>query len=224
MCLIIKKPAGRRISADFLENAWKRNSHGWGSFHVADDRVVSARGLAFDELLAHNAALPLDAEVYLHVRKATFGHVNEAMAHPYEVRSGLMLMHNGSIHHLAPTDPALSDTSELARMLRDMLQGLNDAQAASLIRTQGFQRLTDPLVHGSMVVLLDRHGPVRLGRGWHVVQDHEWDGVMPGIEVSNTHAWAPKFARPRPPWRQLAQAFQGLWAGRPKLGSPPRGA
>jgi hypothetical protein len=215
MCLIIKKPAGRRITVDFLENAWKRNSHGWGSFHVADGKVVWARGLKFDELVAHNATLPVDTEVFLHVRKATFGHVNEAMAHPYFVRDGLMLMHNGSIHHLAPQDPSLSDTAELARMLHDMLSGLDDAQAAALIRSQGFIRLTAPLIHGSMVVLLDRHGPVRLGRGWHVVQDHEWDGVMPGIEVSNTHAWAPKFARPRrPAWRQVAQAVQGLWPRR----------
>lgn len=210
MCLIIKKPAGRRITLDFLENAWKRNSHGWGTFHVEDGRVVWARGLRFEELVAHNARLPFDTEVYIHVRKATFGHVNEAMAHPYFVRDGLMLMHNGSIHHLAPQDETRSDTFELARLLHDMLAGLDDVQAAVLIRSQGFARLTAPLVDGSMVVLIDRHGTVRLGRDWHVVKDHEWDGVMPGIEVSNTHAWAPKAIRHVRPWRQLAQTALGL--------------
>lgn len=214
MCLIIKKPAGRKITLDFLENAWKRNSHGWGTFHVEDGKVLWARGLRFEELVAHNARLPFDTEVYIHVRKATFGHVNEDMAHPYFVRDGLMLMHNGSIHHLAPQDETRSDTSELARLLHDMLAGLDDVQAAVLIRSQGFARLTAPLVEGSMVVLLDRHGTVRLGRDWHVVKEHEWDGVMPGIEVSNTHAWAPKAIRHVRPWRQLAQTALGLLGNR----------
>ena len=214
MCLIIKKPADRRITADFLAHAWERNSHGWGTFHVEGDCVVWARGLQFDELIAHNAQLPFGTEVYIHVRKATYGHVNQEMAHPYWVRDGLMLMHNGTIKHLAPQDAALSDTSELARLLRDMLQGLDDGQAAALIRSQGFKALTAPLVLGSMVVLLDRHGPVRLGRAWHVVQHHEWDGAMPGIEVSNTHAWVPKGGAPRPPWRQMAHSLLALLAGR----------
>lgn len=219
MCLIIRKPADRRIGADFLQNAWQRNSHGWGAFHVESGRVVWVRGMQLDELIAFNAGLPLGTEVYLHVRKATYGHVNEEMAHPYQVREGLMLMHNGSIAHLAPRDVALSDTSELARLLRDMLQGLSDDQVASLIRSEGFERLTAPLVNGSMVVLLDSHGAVRLGRSWHVVQRHEWDGAMPGIEVSNTHAWVPKGGHPRrwPNWRQLTQACQVLWGRRARI-------
>lgn len=191
MCLIIKKPAGRRITADFLEHAWKHNSHGWGSFHVEGGKVSWARGLKLSELIAYNAQLPLDEEVFLHVRKATYGHVNEEMAHPFFVRDGLMLMHNGTISHLAPQDVAVSDTSELARLLRNMLEGLDETQAAALIRSQGFLRLTAPLIHGSMVILMDKQGAVKLGRAWHTVQQHEWDGAMPGIDVSNTHAWVP---------------------------------
>ena len=214
MCLIIKKPADRRITVDFLENAWKRNSHGWGSFYVEAGQVVSARGLEFDDLVAHNARLPLEAEVFLHVRKATYGQVNAEMAHPYRVRDGLMLMHNGSIPHLAPLDRVRSDTHELAHQLNNMLDGLSDEQAAVLIRSKGFARLTAPLIHGSMVVLMDNQGPVRLGRGWHVVQPHEWDGVMPGIEVSNTHAWVPKGVYRLPQLRQLGQGLLAALAGR----------
>ncbi len=214
MCLIIKKPAERRIAPDFLENAWQRNSHGWGAFHVEDGQVVWERGMHLHELMAYNARLPLDREVYLHVRKATYGPVTPDLAHPYVVRPGLMLMHNGSISHLAPQDPQLSDTAELARLLRNMLDGLSDEQAESLIRSDGFARLTAPLIQGSMVVLFDRLGAVRLGRDWHVVQRHEWDGVMPGIEVSNTHAWVPKWGRPPTGWRQWPQAVLAWWGGR----------
>jgi len=190
MCLIIKKPLGRRIATDFLENAWQRNSHGWGCFHMAQEGVVWARGLALDELIAHNARLPLDAEVYLHLRRATYGEVNHDMAHPYVVRHGLLLMHNGSLDCLAPENTALSDTSELARLLRDMLSGLSDTQAAKLIRSQGFRALTAPLIEGSMVVLMDGSGPVRLGRDWHTVQAADWNEAMAGVEVSNVHTWA----------------------------------
>jgi predicted glutamine amidotransferase len=55
--------------------------------------------MAFDELLAFNRQLPLDAEAYLHLRKATYGRICHDLAHPYLVREGLLLMHNGSIHH-----------------------------------------------------------------------------------------------------------------------------
>ena len=189
MCLIIKKPAGRRICPAFIENAWHHNHDGWGSFHLHGDEPVWSKGLALQELLSHNAALPEAAEVYLHLRRATHGVVNQDLAHPFLVRSGLLLMHNGSIEHLAPRDPGLSDTAMLAQSLRDMLTGLSAAQAAALLRSQGFASLTAPLIHGSMVVLLDPLGAVRLGREWHVVQDGQWHGAMAGIEVSNTRTW-----------------------------------
>jgi len=196
MCLIIKKPVGRHIAADFLENAWQRNSHGWGCFHMAQGVVIWARGLHLDELIAHNARLPLDTEVYLHLRRATYGDINHDMAHPYVVRDGLLLMHNGNIAHLAPQDPARSDTFELARMLRDMLDGLTDTQASCVIRSHGFRALTAPLIDGSMVVLMDAHGPVRLGREWHTVQAADWSDAMAGVEVSNTHTWGRMLPKP----------------------------
>lgn len=214
MCLIIRKPAGRRIQADFLENAWQRNAHGWGAFCVESGTVRSARGMHLPDLLAYNAALPLETEVYLHLRRATYGAINEQMTHPYQVRDGLLLMHNGSMHPLAPQDPALSDSAEFARLLADMLRGLDDHQAAALVRSEGFRRLTAPLVQGSMIVLFDRDGAITFGRDWHIVQDHEWDGAMPGVEVSNTHAWLPKGGRRVPGWRQWVAACRALLGGR----------
>lgn len=214
MCLIIKKPPGRRIGADFLENAWQHNHHGWGCFHrdTSEGQVIWERGLGFDDLLAHNARLPLDTEVYLHLRRATYGEVNHDMAHPHVVRPGLLLMHNGSIDHLAPQDTALSDTAELARLLRDMLGGLCDAQAASLIRSQGFRALTAPLIQGSVVVLMDASGPpVHLGRAWHTVQSTDWHEAMAGIEVSNLHTWGRQPAA-RPATAEAVVSGEGVVA------------
>ncbi|RZK99903.1 MAG: hypothetical protein EOP36_17680 [Rubrivivax sp.] len=207
MCLIIKKPAGRTICADFLKNAWERNFHGWGGFFVQNGEVVWERGLDFDDLVAYNRRLPAHVEACIHLRKATYGDVNHDMAHPYTVRPGLMLMHNGSIPHLAPQNPALSDTSELARLLGDLLKGLSDEQAAAMVRSPAFARLTAPLIEGSMVVLMDQGGVVRLGRDWHTVKSCEWTGAMTGIEVSNSHTWGEKA-------RALSrQAQRGSWQG-----------
>lgn len=208
MCLIIKKPAGRSICADFLKNAWERNFHGWGGFFVQDGEVVWERGLDFDDLLAYNSRLPAKVEACIHLRKATYGEVNHEMAHPYMVRPGLMLMHNGSIPQLAPQNPAFSDTSELARLLGDLLKDLSDEQTAAMVRSPAFARLTAPLIDGSMVVLMDQGGVVRLGREWHTVKSCEWTGAMTGIQVSNSHTWGEKA-------RELARQAQrrGTWQG-----------
>jgi len=191
MCLIIKKPAGRHICPDFIENAWRRNHDGWGSFHLEAGRPVARKGMDLASLQAHNQRLPREAEVFLHLRKATYGHVHHDMAHPYRVRDGMYLMHNGSIDHLAPSDPERSDSAELARLLGSLLHGLSEAQAIKMVRSEGFTRLLAPVIQGSMVVLLDAQGPVSLGRDWHRVQPREWGRQMQDIEVSNTHAWVP---------------------------------
>ena len=196
MCLIIRKPRGRHIDRDFLENAWQRNAHGWGCVHLLGAEMRVSRGLCLQSLMAHNAALPQDVEVYLHLRRATRGAVNHEMTHPFVVRPGLLLMHNGNIDHLVPQDPAHSDTFELARLLEDMLTGLTDAQVASMLRSQGFRSLTEPLIDGSMVVLMDAFGPVRLGRDWHTVSAAEWSDTMDGVQVSNANTWGRHLAQP----------------------------
>ena len=211
MCLIIEKPAGRRIPAEFLAHAWQRNAHGWGVCHREAGRLAWRKGLVLDELTACNDALPLHAQAWLHLRQATYGPVQADMAHPHVVRPGLLLMHNGSIHHLAPQDASRSDSAELAAVLRELLAGLDDARAASLLRSDGFRRLTAPLLKGSMVVLVDGQGAVRLGRDWHVVGRDEWHGDMQGVRVSNTHAWTPLCTGP---WQQVWRALRRGWASR----------
>jgi hypothetical protein len=208
MCLIIQKPAGRRISADFLTHAWQRNDHGWGMFHPAPGGPAWRKGMTLDELLACNDCLAIETEAYLHLRQATYGPVHAEMAHPHVVRDGLLLMHNGSIHHLAPRDPAVSDSAELATALRDLLAGLDAEQAAALLRSEGFRRLTAPLIQGSMVVLIDAQGAVRLGRDWHRVRQGEWHRDMQGVNVSNVHAWTPLSMGL---WQQALRAARRRW-------------
>lgn len=201
MCLIIHKPSGRPVCPEFLANAWLRNGHGWGIVTWdAEGQPQARRGMRLPELLAQAAALDHEAPAVLHLRQATVGAVNLAMVHPFEVRPGLWLMHNGSIAHLRPAKGQHSDTAELARLLADLLAGQSDEQARATLRSEGFERLIAPLIRGSMVLLLDRDGLVRLGREWHRVAADEWLPSMHGMEVSNARTWRPHCPQR---WRQL---------------------
>jgi hypothetical protein len=190
MCLIIRKPPGRLLPAAFIEHAWVNNHDGWGGCVMGRGEPTATKGMQLDGLLAFNAALPSGCEAFIHLRKATHGAVNLAMAHPFEVMPGLQLMHNGTIAALAPDDPRSSDTAALAAELCNLLDGLAPTQARALLRSNGFNRLLGPLVEGSMVLLIDADGAVLLGRDWHVVQPGQWDASMVGIQVSNCHTWA----------------------------------
>lgn len=215
MCLIIHKPAGRRISAEFLSHVWRANDHGWGVFRLVGGVPTGDKGMELEGLQAANATLAVDEEACLHLRQATYGCVQPTLAHPHVVREGLLLMHNGSIHHLAPRAPGHSDSTELAAALRSLLLGLDADQAADLLRSEGFRRLVAPLVKGSMVVLLDHRGLVRLGRDWHRVRQGEWHADMQGIAVSNTHAWTPLCTQPwQQAWR-LARRRWAMWVAHP---------
>lgn len=173
---------------------------------MRNGELVWARGLELNELLDFNRRLPDNVEACLHLRKATYGEVNYDMTHPYAVRPGLMLMHNGTIPQMAPQDPSLSDTSELARLLGELLVGLSDEQASALVRSPAFAKLTAPLIEGSMVVLGDRSGLVRLGRSWHILKTNEWSAAMAGLEVSNVHTWRTKsHGRAGPSWFHWSQ-------------------
>ena len=205
MCLIVHKPAHRALCADFLREAWRRNPDGWGCFYLRDGVPVHDKGMDLDGLLALYAALPLEQEVYIHLRQATFGPVTHDMAHPFVVREGLLLMHNGSIGALAPSDGRRSDTAELARLLGDLLQDMDAVQSARFIRSEALARLLSPLIGQSRLVLLDAEGAVRLGKAWHTVAQPEWSAQMHGIEVSNIHAWQPRCRRTLAQWWQTVQ-------------------
>ncbi|NDY93301.1 hypothetical protein [Ideonella livida] len=207
MCLILKKPAGRTIPADFLQHVWQHNPDGWGLCHRAGTpdapRLAWTKGMALAELLVHNAHLPREAEAWLHLRRATVGPVSHDMAHPHLVRDtpqgGLLLLHNGTLETLRPgAAPApCSDSAELARLLGELMHGLEEAQAARLLRSPALARLLQPLLAGSMVVLLDAQGEVCLGRDWVTLQAGHWSADMAGLAVSNLQAWQPRGLEPQ---------------------------
>lgn len=195
MCLIIRKPAGRGITAAFLSQAWQRNHHGWGSVRWQGGRCVATRGMALDTLQAHVADLPAREEVLIHLRRATHGPVTLAMTHPFAVCPGTLLMHNGRIDSLAHPEDAVSDTWELARRLGLWLGALSAPAASRVMRSAGFARQLEPILGDSLVLLADARGWLRLGRAWYTVQAADWhETAMHGIEVSNRHTWAPEMA------------------------------
>lgn len=197
MCLIIKKPAGRHIPESFLRSAWSRNPHGWGVAHAADERLVVDRGMDFDELVRTLGTLPAQLEVHVHLRYATSGRVNLDMTHPFVVRPGLVLMHNGVIPELEPKGEHLdkSDTWNLARLLRQRFDAMSDDEVSRSIRQVEFRTWLERLAGGSMVVLHDVREALCFGRRWYEMTEDDWDDEMAGMEVSNHYGWRPRGAR-----------------------------
>lgn len=192
MCLIIKRPAGRIIPDEFLAEAWRKNSDGWGMGFLSTGVLVTCRGMTLDELLAANQNLPADCEVIVHLRKATVGDVNLRMTHPFWVRPSLILFHNGTINSSVPLPEGKSDSWSLARTIRARLAGMNREQSAGFVRSDAFAREANEIVGGSMAVLFDHRGVVAFGRHWHTVGAREWCPEMAGMKVSNVTAWSPK--------------------------------
>lgn len=192
MCVIIKRPANRIIPNDFLIEAWQKNSDGWGVGFLTEGTLIARRGMTLDELLLANDSLPPESEVIVHLRKATVGDIRREMTHPFWVRPGLALFHNGTIGRTAPLPVGKSDTWQLARCLHAILAGRGERQWADFIRTDEFSKAIKGLLGCSMAVLLDRHGALTFGRQWHRLTPQEWCAGMTGMDVSNTTAWRPR--------------------------------
>lgn len=98
MCVIIHKPADKRISYRTLRRAYHANQHGWGL--VAKDAtgaLTVARGTSkIGDLITEYKKVE-DQEVLIHCRIATSGEKDIVNTHPFEVMPGVWMMHNGTL-------------------------------------------------------------------------------------------------------------------------------
>lgn len=190
MCLIIRKPVGRTIPAEFLAEAWIKNHDGYGWCYAENGVVRWGRGLDYQSALLDVAQIPADREAFIHVRRATAGSITTELAHPFEVLPNLVLLHNGKLD-IEVSAPNMSDTWQLVQQLHGALSRHPARAVERIIRSVEFSATLNDLVKGSVVVLFDRLGPVFYGKPWHVVTLAEWPELQ-GIEVSNTTTWSPR--------------------------------
>jgi glutamine amidotransferase len=122
MCLIIHRPMGCEIPADWLDNALEHNADGWGIMASDGKRLHIVRGLASKGF--HKRLPSFDAcEVFIHFRYATHGKADIGNCHPFTILDGeYAVMHNGVIPIDCSSNPARSDTWHYCeRILTPML-------------------------------------------------------------------------------------------------------
>jgi len=114
MCVIVHVPQGGFLPESILKQMYTHNPDGCG--------IVSAGGMqkglwSYPELREIVYSIPEGDEFLLHLRIATHGGITQDNCHPFPLREGSWIMHNG-ILDLPIVKSGWSDTRTFARMLR----------------------------------------------------------------------------------------------------------
>lgn len=186
MCMMIYHPHGaepfeREEFADFH----RKNPHGFGAiWRAPGGKVRMRKGMLtlaesyslYRRLLANGVET-----MALHWRFATGGARNGDNCHPYAVRPGLVMMHNGVLTQVRRT-AELSDTRcFIANHLRPALRGQPD-----LINDPGFRKELGAWIGPANKLLFWQAGrsePIIINEGRGVWHRGRW--------MSNLYAWTP---------------------------------
>tara|TARA_R110002074_G_scaffold86269_2_gene190575 strand:+ start:357 stop:1217 length:861 start_codon:yes stop_codon:yes gene_type:complete len=115
MCLIIHKPAGKKIPADIIKRAKLVNPHGFGITYLDD-------GFTFKTMDYGKVAKAIDTDRALvcHFRYATVGNIDLNNAHPFNVGDSHVIYSNGTVEGFGN-----KTTSDIAHIAKDILPRLN---------------------------------------------------------------------------------------------------
>lgn len=116
MCVIIYKPAGRKLpSIDILDKAYRRNPHGCGLVSPS----VFYKGLSYASFKKYLNECSKEEPLLIHFRYATHGSVKKSNCHPfYDKETETYFMHNGIIGYITP----LKDKTDSECAFRQILQ------------------------------------------------------------------------------------------------------
>lgn len=200
MCLIIHKPAGRRIAGDLLEAALSLNGDGFGLMGArADGRLLLVRRprIALDELLALESDLR-EADYVLHLRQRTRGDTGVHNVQPFRVASQTWLMHNGTLHSLPSNVPGRSDSWHLVQhLLRPLAQ-----RRSGVLLDNAFLRLLELAVGPENKLALFDFAAQRF-----VLINQEYGAELDGLWLSSTrwidHRLLPLADTPQPQERSF---------------------
>lgn len=133
MCVIIHKPENCQIDLDILDDCYFHNPDGFGLTYLdrKSGKLIVKRGMCsrskIKRVFQKYNQESEGAEMLLHFRYATHGHVDKDNCHPFrgqlytptEPNFGqhFTLVHNGVIHSLQPRYEHWSDTRELVALL-----------------------------------------------------------------------------------------------------------
>lgn len=180
MCLIIHKEKDINVPYDLLEDAFYRNSDGWGIMYYNDVEKCPyfVKGKALSTLWSE-VQKRQHLEIVIHMRFMTHGAVCESNTHPFILgNSGILMMHNGIIPNMEVHE-VKSDTFLFAELLASSLNAdsqyffKNDNYIKEIVEIGGNSRFCFMLSNGEII---------KCGNyAWT-----EWKG----LHLSNTYAWS----------------------------------
>lgn len=141
MCNIIYAPNKSDINEDTIRRSWNSNNDGAGFIARTNKGVRIHKGIMeLDLLLNRLRSLPSESEVAVHLRFGTHGLKRDRlMTHPFKIREGIWLMHNGILgDFICEHRPNSSDSAILADDL-------------SRVPLSGIRRLLESL-HGKFLL------------------------------------------------------------------------
>lgn len=196
MCLIIHKPATTDFGRKWLANFYNHNRDGAGIMMfngeaVDVEKITAPSFRAFQRFYEQFAS---GRECVIHLRMRTHGRIDDENTHPYYVKNGIFMMHNGVLAHGNAADRSKSDTWHYIR--NRIIPDLRLDQHA-LAKKEYRASLARDIGRNNRFVFLGPDGKVRF-----VNRDSgiTWRGAW----FSNTYAWTvPTFRTVQPASKPL---------------------
>ena len=173
MCIIMYQPKGVRLPVAVLARGYTNNDDGWGIAAITPQGIVIQRDFgdkALDSLLATYADLA-EHELIVHCRIGTSGDLSIKNTHPFFVRDGLYMFHNGILNVDRSSDKSLCDSYHAAKAIGE---GMGTASTddvfsdreylAELTAYAGTSRLA--FVHADGVSIINEHLGVWRDGAW----------------------------------------------------------
>lgn len=158
MCIIIYKPAGKNLPADYVRlKCETSNPHGFG-FATPHRVYHSMDRKEFEKQLKRSAKK--NEPCIIHCRIATHGSINEANCHPFvDVMSGVAFAHNGILNIEPIGDKTDSETAFITKFV-------------PVIRKHGIagpelERAVDAVIGASRFIFMDSDARVRMFGHWY---------------------------------------------------------
>lgn len=183
MCVIIFKNKSTQITKADLMQAYERNPDGCGIADMTTGKCI--KGLWSAKTLWREYRTRCDHDLLIHLRIATSGKIDQERCHPFLLKNGGILAHNGVISGLSNPKSDLSDTQILVGMLESCRT--IELQLQVLQSHAGDNRFA----------FLDRKGKLHLLGKWEKYN---------GLSVSNLYSFCKPVAQTYPK-TDYAQAY-----------------
>lgn len=177
MCIIVHKPAGRKLEKTVYENCWSNNSDGAGFLVAKDGALIMEKGFfSLPELL--KALEPYETEnIVVHFRSGTMGGRTKDNCHPFMISEEVGFVHNGTIHKIDRKQTQYSDTWHFNELiLKPLIQSYPTSWAHKAVKFL----LEEYIGSTNKLVFMNNEGVVRIYNEEKGTRDHD------GCWFSNT--------------------------------------